>query len=170
MGYMDNVEMADILAGGPRRDLDDVIITTPTRVQGGVYRVPEELPLLDYLEQQVRVHDFVEIMDEFYEGGGDDRYPVWLEILDAYNVHNESPEEARGPHGVRAVRRMYNRYGEAVWRANPHLTKADVYRHMVEMGFDGTQWAFYQFLNRNGGEAATNTERTRLARGKGRRP
>lgn len=41
MGYMDNVPLADALAGGPRTDLDDVVIDKPTPVARGVYRVPK---------------------------------------------------------------------------------------------------------------------------------
>lgn len=168
MGYMDNVPLADALAGGPRTDLDDVTITDPVAITHGVYRVPEELPLLDYLESQVRMHDLVSVMDEFFDWPeGVERYDALQELLFNLRVRDDADSgyTARGL-SVSQVRKMYCRYGEAVWRQNPHLTKKAVYDHLQALGYDGTTWAFYQYLHRNGGADAVNTERTRLARGK----
>jgi len=168
MGYMDNVPLADAMAGGPRTDLDDVSVAKPVPVTHGVYRVPEELPLLDYLESQVMLRDLVSVMDKFFDWPrGVDRYDAMKELL--FNLHvrddDESTYTTRGL-SISQVRRMYCKYGEAVWRQNPHLTKKSVYDHLVTLGYDGTTWAFYQYLSRNGGTDAVNTERTRLARGK----
>lgn len=168
MGYMDNVPLADALAGGPRTDLDDVVIDKPTPVARGVYRVPEELPLLDYLESQVHLKDLVDVMDKFFEWPEDmQKYDAMQELLDNLRIRDDKSVSYR-PRGlsVTQVRRMYCAYGEAVWRQNTHLTKKAVYDHLVVLGYDGTTWAFYQHLHRNGGEDAVNTERTRLARGK----
>jgi hypothetical protein len=168
MGYMDNVPLADVLAGGARTDLDDVTVAKPVPVTHGVYRVPEELPLLDYLESQVLLRDLVAVMDEFFDWPEDvDRYDAKMELLFNLRVRDddESSYTARGL-SITQVRKMYCRYGEAVWRQNPHLTKKAVYDHLVTLGYDGTTWAFYQYLHRNGGDDAINTERTRLARGK----
>jgi|32_taG_2_1085360.scaffolds.fasta_scaffold03944_3 hypothetical protein len=168
MGYMDNVPLADELAGGARTDLDDVTIADPVTITHGVYRVPEELPLLDYLESQVRMHDLVSVMDKFFEWPeGVDRYDAMQELLFNLQVRDddESTYTTRGL-SISQVRKMYCKYGAAVWQQNPHLTKKAVYDHLVTLGYDGTTWAFYQYLHRNGGEAAANTERTRLARGK----
>ena len=168
MGYMDNVPLADVLAGGARTDLDDVAVPQPVPVTHGVYRVPEELPLLDYLESQVRLRDLVAVMDEFFDWPEDvDRYDAKMELLFNLRVRDddESTYSTRGL-SITQVRKMYCKYGEAVWRQNPHLTKKAVYDHLITLGYDGTTWAFYQYLHRNGGDGAINTERTRLARGK----
>ena len=168
MGYMDNVELADELAGGPREDLDDVIIDKPVKMMRGCYRVPEELPLLDYLEQQVMQHDFTDMLHKFYDWPTDrSRYDVMQEILHNYKIWND-PDSVIVTRGesIGKIRRMYCKYGAAVGQANPHLTKRAVYDHLVTLGYDGSTWAFYQFLHREGGTETTNTERTRLAKGK----
>ena len=121
---MDNVPLADAMAGGPRTDLDDVSVAKPVPVTHGVYRVPEELPLLDYLESQVLLRDLVSVMDKFFDWPrGVDKFDAMQELL--FNLHvrddGESTYTTRGL-SISQVRRMYCRYGEAVWRQNLQST------------------------------------------------
>lgn len=153
MFNMTDVALADKLAGGPRDDLEDVVLGAPVVVDPTLHRVPAGVPLLDWLQTRTEQHETAEIFKKFYENpDGED----WDVIADDIVRQHKSADSV----GPRSVTRMYLEYGAELYERCPHLKMYDVWVHLQELGFPHSKWAVYRFFNRND---HSNTTRSRTA-------
>jgi hypothetical protein len=118
-----DIELADWLAGGPRDDLDDVVITEPCEDNYSV-----TIPGDDVLA------GLAALLTETEERWLVKRYYPW-----------DMPEDTSVKNLALAT---VNRYAADVYTRNPHLRTCDAWEAAREFGYEGTVESFQQYMSK----------------------
>lgn len=160
---MTNVGVADLLAGGPRDDLDDVVITDPVPVKAGVYMVPDNQDLLAFLRRITEEHEMVStfkacLAAEFTDAETGERVvPEWDDVAATIRAADAKADS----YGAEMRTRMWNRLGQELFERCPHLRAYQVHEVLVGWGYQRSKWAFYKHLERQGLSAQARDKRLR---------
>jgi len=148
-----DVATADCLAGGPRDDLDDVVVEHPCTI-GPHTAAPGNGDVLAMFVDLATQVEQRWLFDKFYETS-EARGSV-----EKFAKYATTQPSCVGLGNIDAAN-MFCRYGLWLYTRNPYLTKMDCLREMWSMGYKNSRAAWFKWLERNADTA--NTARTRFA-------
>jgi len=125
-----NVAMADLHAGDQRDDLDDVQLHGEPCPINPVYAAPEDGDILAMFTDLAETAERRWIMDKFFTLSDSS-----FETLEAFVLRAERDKATGRSETCRAVDVAFERFGRWLYTRNPHLTKADCWRAVREMGY-----------------------------------